>query len=109
MEQLLEKMNYLYNTIYAYGSPTAIRIVSKMQSKNYILGENATENDKLSIVAYMILLATQVKKDVTTITVSPQYWLQMRLTDYHIRHEEMDLAINNAVDELGLSKEFKIL
>lgn len=106
--QLLEKMNYLYNTIYAYGSPTAIKIVSKIQSTNYILGENATKSERLQILAYMILLATQVKKDVTAITVNPQYWLQLRITDYHIKHAEIDEALNKAVDELKLDKEFKI-
>lgn len=107
-EQLLERMSYLYNTIYAYGSTTAIKIVSKMQSTNYILGENATEEEKLKILAYMILLASQVKKDVTAVVVNPQYWLQMRITDYHIKHERMDNAINQAVDELKLDKKFKI-
>lgn len=106
--QLLERMNYLYNTIYAYGSPTAIKIVSKMQSTNYILGENATKSERLQILAYMILLATQVKKDVTAITVNPQYWLQLRITDYHIKHAEIDEVINKVVDELELDKEFKI-
>lgn len=106
--QLLERMNYMYNTIYAYGSPTAIKIVSKMQSTNYILGENATEEEKMKILAYMILLASQVKKDVTAVIVNPQYWLQMRITDYHIKHEKIDTAINQAVDELKLDKEFKI-
>lgn len=105
---LLERMNYLYNTIYAYGSPTAIKIVSKMQSANYILGKNATEEEKMKILAYMILLASQVKKDVTTVIVNPQYWLQMRITDYHIKHEKIDTAINQAVDELKLDKKFKI-
>lgn len=106
--QLLERMNYLYNTIYAYGSPTAIKIVSKMQSTNYVLGENATEEEKLKILAYMILLASQVKKDVTAVVVNPKYWLQMRITDYHINHERMDKAINQVVDELKLDKKFKI-
>lgn len=106
--QFLERMNYLYNTIYAYGSPTAIKIVSKMQSTNYILGENATEDEKMKILAYLILLATQVKKDVTTIIINPQYWLQMRITDYHIKHERIDIAINQVVDELKLDKKFKI-
>lgn len=106
--QLLERMNYLYNTIYAYGSPTAIKIVSKMQSTNYILAGNASEEERLIILAYMILLATQVKKDVTTIVVNPQYWLQMRITDYHLKHEKMDTAINRAVDELKLDRKFKI-
>ena len=61
-EELTEKMNYLYNTIYAYGSPTAIKIVSKMQSTNYILAQGSTEEGKWTVLAYMILLVTQVKK-----------------------------------------------
>lgn len=106
--QLLERMNYLYNTIYAYGSPTAIKIVSKMQSTNYVLGENATEEEKMIILAYMILLASQVKKDVTAVVANPQNWLQMRITDYYIKHERIDTAINQVVDELSLDKKFKI-
>lgn len=107
-EELTEKMNYLYNTIYAYGSPTAIKIVSKMQSTNYILAQGTTEEKKWAVLAYMILLVTQVKKDVTTVTVNPQYWLQMRITDYTTRNKDIDKAINNAVDELKLDKDFKI-
>lgn len=107
-EQLLEKMNYLYNTIYAYGSPTAIKIVSKMQSSNYALTENSTEEERLKILAYMILLATQVKKDVTTVVVNPKYWLQLRINDYHINHEKIDAVINAAIKELKLDKKFKI-
>lgn len=107
-EELTEKMNYLYNTIYAYGSPTAIKIVSKMQSTNYILAQGSIEEEKWAVLAYMILLVTQVKKDVTTVTVNPKYWLQMRITDYVTHNKDIDKAINNAVDELKLDKDFKI-
>lgn len=104
----LDKMNYLYNTIYAYGSPTAIKIVSKMQSLNYILGETASEDEKLQVLACMVLLATQVKKDVTTVVVNPRYWFEMRITDYHIRHEKINISVNKMVKELELDKDFMI-
>lgn len=106
--EFLCKMNYLYNTIYAYGSETAIKIVSKMQSENYIAKDNPTQEQKVKAIAYMILLATQVKKDVTTIVVNPKYWLQMRLTDYNVNYEEIDKAINLVIDELELDKNFRI-
>lgn len=105
---ILNKMNYLYNTIYAYGSPKSIQIVSKMQSLNYVLGENSNESEKMEVLACMILLATQVKKDVTTVVVNPKYWLRMRLTDYHTKHDEIDSAINRVVNELKLDKNFLI-
>lgn len=104
----LSKMNYLYNTIYAYGSSKAIEIVSKMQGMNYLLVNSSDKSDKMQILACMILLATQVKKDVTAIVVSPQLWLRMRLTDYNTTHDKIDFAINNIVNELDLDRRFLI-
>ena len=104
----LSKINYLYNTIYAYGSSKAIEIVSKMQGMNYLLVNSSDKNDKMQILACMILLATQVKKDVTAIVVSPQLWLRIRLTDYNTTHEKIDFAINKIVYELDLDKKFLI-
>lgn len=106
---LLDKMTKLYNTIYAYGSIEAIRIVSSMQKANYKLNADSTNVEKQIIMAHMILLASQVKKDVTNITVNPRKWFEMKITDYESTKESFDPIINKVVEELELDKGFKVL
>lgn len=107
-DSLYDKMSYLHNTIYAYGSRDAIKIVSTMQKDNYKLGENPSQEEKYIITVYMILLASQVKKDVTNIVINPRQWLEMKITDYEANREIFDRLVNRAVDELELDESFKI-
>ncbi len=60
------------------------------------------------MMASYVLLATQIKYDVTEISVSPELWFQMRLTDYEVNKVEFKNANNKLIDELKLKKEFKI-
>lgn len=106
---LYDKMAKLYNTIYAYGSIESIKIVSSMQKINYSLKEDSSNEDKYIIMAHMILLASQVKKDVTNITVNPKQWFKMKITDYETKKEVFDPFVNKVVDDLGLDADFKIL
>lgn len=108
-QSMLDKMTKLLNTIYAYGSVNAIRIVSSMQKINYSLNQNSTNEERWIIVAHMILLASQVKKDVTNITINPQKWFEMKITDYEKNRQVFDPFVNKVVDELGLDEKFKIL
>ena len=108
-ELILNKMTKLYNTIYAYGSANAIKIVSSMQKINYSLGPDSTNEEKWIIMAHMILLASQVKKDVTNITINPQKWFEMKITDYEENREIFDPLINKVVEKLELDQKFKIL
>ncbi len=106
---MLDKMTKLLNTIYAYGSENAIKIVSSMQKINYNLNENSTDEERWAIIAHMVLLASQVKKDVTNIIVNPQKWFEMKITDYETNRKVIDPIVNKVIEELGLSKKFKIL
>lgn len=106
---ILNKMTKLYNTIYAYGSVNAIKIVSSMQKINYSLRPDSTNEEKWIIMAHMILLASQVKKDVTNITVNPQKWFEMKITDYETNRQVFDPLINRVVEKLELDEKFKIL
>lgn len=106
---ILNKMTKLYNTIYAYGSVNAIKIVSSMQKINYSLRADSTNEEKWIIMAHMILLASQVKKDVTNITVNPQKWFEMKITDYETNRQVFDPLINRVVEKLELDEKFKIL
>ena len=60
------------------------------------------------MISEYVLLATQIKYDVTEISVSPELWLQMRMSDYCANKEKIKNANNKLVDELKLRKEFKI-
>ena len=108
-QSLVDKMTILLNTIYAYGSVNAIKIVSSMQKLNYSLRPNSTNEERWIIIAHMILLASQVKKDVTNITVNPKKWFEMKITDYETNRQIFDPVVNKVVRELGLDEKFKIL
>ncbi|GLG06151.1 hypothetical protein ACI3DN_12535 [Sellimonas catena] len=105
----MDKMTKLLNTIYAYGSVNAIKIVASMQKLNYSLKPDSTDEERWIIMAHMILLSSQVKKDVTNITVNPQKWFEMKITDYETNREIFDPVVNKVVKELGLDEKFKIL
>lgn len=64
--------------------------------------------DSYRMISEYVLLATQIKYDVTEISVSPELWLQMSLNDYCENKEKIKNANNKLVDELKLRKEFKI-
>ena len=119
--ELLEKMNKsqgqgdilndfisLMNTVYAYGSEKAILIAATMQKENYTLTNKGIYN-KYRVMSMYILLATQIKCDVTGIRVSPEFWLQMKITDYENNKSEFKKANNDIVEELNLEKSFYII
>lgn len=88
--------------IFAYGTKEAITIVSSMQRQNYSLQENSDSKIKSRLIAYYVLLVCQIKYDLTGIEITPEYWYNMKLTDYPNRKSELDKANNNIVKELNL-------
>lgn len=105
---LPDKMSELLNKIYSYGSENAIRIVSQMQHENYLICEHIERSEKYRNMAFYILLATQVKYDVTGVAISPRLWYQMRLTDFDVVEKAIKEANNKLVLELNLNAKFKI-
>lgn len=105
IEENTKHLKELMNTIYSYGSEQAIKIVSLMQKENYTFNGNI---DKYRMLSEYVLLATQIKYDVTEISVSPELWFQMRLTDYASNKIQFKQANNKLIDELNLRKEFQI-
>ena len=108
MEQNFKHFKEIMNTIYSYGTEKSIKIVSLMQKENYAANGKTASLDKYRMMSSYVLLATQIKYDVTEISVSPELWFQMRLTDYEANREEFMNANNKLVDELKLKEEFKI-
>lgn len=78
-----------------------------MQKENYKSVKNKSFN-KYRVFSLYILLATQVKSDVTGIRVSPELWLEMKITDYAKIKDELKKLNNDIVDNLKLEESFKI-
>ena len=98
---LLNDFTSLMDTIYAYGSKEAIKIAATMQKENYTL-RNTVSFNKYRAISMYILLATQIKSDVTGIRVSPELWLEMKITDYANNKDEFKKVNNDIVRELKL-------
>ena len=71
-------------------------------------GNNIADRDSYELITMYILLATQIKYDVTGIFVSPEKWYEMRINDYEINKKKMQLANNNVAKKFGLNKKFYI-
>lgn len=107
--KLIEKQNDLYFKVYAYGSPSSLHILSCMQSENYQVNTNNTvPTNAHRLICYYILLASQLRMDVTGETVNPEEWFKMKFSDYHKTKALFADANNQLVTELNLSKGFII-
>nr|DAQ58762.1 MAG TPA: hypothetical protein [Caudoviricetes sp.] len=98
----------IMNEIYSYGSEKAISLVALMQKENYASNGDVTRMDKFRVMSSYVLLATQIKFDVTGTYVNPEFWFTMRITDYEMNKEEIKEANNKLVKELKLSDKMKI-
>lgn len=97
------------NTVYSYGSRKAISLLAEIQKIFYSYQGNLTESNNNDIfVAYFILLATQIRYDVTGEVISPVYWYEINISDFS-KHKEKYIRYNNQiVKELALNKELEI-
>ena len=102
-EELAKEFDGFMNEVYAYGSENAIALISKIQKDNMFFGDNVADRNSYELIAMYILLATQIKYDVTGIVVSPEKWYEMRINDYEINREKMRLANNNVVKMFELN------
>lgn len=99
----LNNFNKMMNEIYSYGSEKAISLVALMQKENYAAKGDVSKMDKFRLMSSYVLLATQIKFDVTGTYVNPELWFKMRITDYEKNRIEFKKANNKLVNELGLS------
>ena len=51
-------------------------------------------------------MATQIKYDMTGITVSIEQWLEMNIKDYDDYKDNFKIQANSVIDELGLNKSY---
>ncbi len=105
---LINRMQDLMAKIFAYGTKDAINIISSMQEYNYGMVDNKSEVSNHKAIAYYIILACQVKYDLTGIEINPEQWYKMRLTDYMALKSELAKVTNEIVEELKLRDFLKV-
>ena len=96
------------NIIYSYGSKESIKIVSLMQKENYEAAVTQVNQNEYRRMAIFVLLATQIKYDVTSVAVSPRYWFIMKLKDFDSQQNRLSEATNKLIGELGLDDKFRM-
>lgn len=107
-KNIQSELNYLLSTIFAYGSAEAIRIIALMQKENY---ENigSKNRDLFRGMSLFVLAVVQIRYDITGKIVSPEYWFQMKITDYSDNTDRIKKANNDLVKELELDPRFLII
>ena len=104
----IENFNMIMKEIYSYGSQHAISILALMQKENYELSSNSETKNSYRVMALYVLLATQIKYDVTGIYVNPEFWYRMKITDYEKNKSLIKIENNKLIEELRLSNKLKI-
>ena len=66
------------------------------------------EKSKYRIMSQYVLLATQIKYDVTGIAISADEWFMMRINNYDKNRDVIKYEVNKLVKELKLNKYFMI-
>lgn len=91
--------------ILAYGSKDAIKILSECQQENYKMNiSKASSNEKYKIMLFYIILACQIKADLTGIEISPDFFLKTKLSDYEKNKITFKKINNQIVNSLELNK-----
>lgn len=110
-KDVTKKLVELYTKIFAYGSEDAIKILASMQQYNYNLSKDVSDVvSKVKPLAYLVLLACQIRFDSTGLEINPAYWYKIKLNDYYTGSISNDflVATNDIVEELNLSEFLKI-
>ena len=111
LDDMTKRFNENLNMVYSYGSSEAIRIAAFMQKENYHNAEQLQldDKDKYRVMSLYVLLATQIKYDVTGIAVSPDEWFRMKINDYDNAKPVIKSVLNQLVQELKLDERFRIV
>ena len=107
-EENLKNFKKLMNIIYSYGTKDAIKILALMQKENYEAAVSQVKQNEYRMMSVFVLLATQIKYDVTSVVVSPKYWFEMSLNHFSAKEKEFAKANTQLIDELKLNEEFRI-
>ena len=105
-QRIKQKMDWIFSSIYAYGSTKSIQILAAMQSENYQNAVTPELTDNFRMMTYYVLLTVQIRSDITGEIVSPEAWFKLKITDYATNREKIKTANNQLVNELSLNKQY---
>lgn len=103
-KEALNNFNKVISTICAYGSPKAVKLLEGYQKEVF----NKTSPNPNILFAYLGLLISQIKFDITGEIMSPESWLIIKIKDYTRIQNDIAKTMNNLVDKNKLDKRFKI-
>lgn len=106
-DAFVKEYGAILSKVLAYGSKDAVKVAVKMQQMSYDAAREGKSDHNRLLAAYSLLI-TQLKYDLTSEVISPESWFQLRITDYTPIQSEMKNQINSIVDEIELSKSFKV-
>lgn len=107
-KEIMDKMNRIFSTIYAYGTSASIHILAAMQSENYQNASAPNQADTYRMMTFYVLLTAQIRADITGEVVSPEEWFKLKITDFQNNRERIKVANNKLVEELNLSSQYII-
>lgn len=100
--EAVQLQNNTLLTICAYGSKDAAIIAEQLMQNTYSGFKNP-----IDAIAYIALLISQVKFDITGYVVLPTSWLKIKIKDYSKSSENIIDSINKIIDDNKLNKSFK--
>lgn len=103
-QKLKEKMNWIFSSIYAYGSSNAIHILAAMQSENYKNAKMPEKVNKYRVMEFYVLLTAQIRADITGEIVSPEAWFKLKIRDFHTNRDMIKTVSNQLVEELDIDR-----
>lgn len=103
-QEALNKFNKVISTVCAYGSPSAVKILEEYQKEVF----SKKPKDSNVLFAYLGLLISQIKFDITGEIMSPESWLIIKIKDYTRIQNDIAKTMNTLVDKNKLDKRFKI-
>ncbi len=105
--ELSDLIENFSNKIQLYGSYDAMKIIEKMKTTAYS-GEDVGVTYSFYLFVLLSLLKSQIKKDMTGIIVPPDVFMKIRANDYKKHEDKIKEIVNSTIEELKLSKKFKI-
>lgn len=104
VEAGLNSFKLIISTVCAYGSIQSVKILTNYQATIY--AQNF--KDSKILFAYLGLLISQIKYDITGEIMSPTTWLIVKINDYSKVQKEIEQMVNELIDKLDLDKRFKV-
>ena len=103
----------IYTTVFSAGSKDAVNIMTYIQEITYSGIDDGVQVPSYQVIASYVLLAMQIKYDVTGVEISPITWYKGGFTTQKMLaesnfYDDSIIEINNIVDQLKLKSFLRI-